>query len=187
MINGDKFERPYPTYRYEGIHPSLLDENAEIAKLADLPIELQLHNAANRAYQQLMSGLFIPEKSFETTVSASKQGTTISLEALQPWIDRLRNAQIERANLLAQIRQWVNDAQGGDPAPLDAMYEIAARFLFPEEMTWDYLDRRFMSTDQAWEELEMSLGGYSDTDRRMVCKSILYLMGREGEDGHGHV
>lgn len=189
MINGDRFERSYPinTYKPDEVKIGRLDDQGNVVEYVDLSSETGMGRLfTDFAETRSESGLYrVEDLQIQATFTVRATGT-INKASLLLAIEQIRQVQAQRKLMMDQIRLWVNDVRGGDPAPLDAMYEIAAQFLLPEDMTWEHLNMRFVSTDHAWLNLEMALTGAPEATA-MACKCILYLMGREGEDGHGHV
>jgi hypothetical protein len=171
------------TYKYTGgLPPMLLDENMEIHKFPNLPDAQKLfYVSIQHVQERLVRSLMIPESHFEAAKNASREATTLTVEAVYPAFAQVREIQKMRQNVLGKIRQWVKDARGGDPVPLDTVMEFAAQYLTPEQLTWESLNMAFISTDHAWLRLEMSMSSQAE-DTAKACQCILYLMMRESDD-----
>jgi len=163
-----------------------IDKDGKFVELpAPIPTRINHWDFGTGEEARLDSGLY----RLQDIVNQSNVGFTasapINAELMEVLTNEVRRIQEWREQSMEAIRQWVKDARGGDPAPLDTVMEFAAQYLTPEQLTWESLNMEFISTDHAWLEMEIAIQsgitiGKEDTAK--ACECILYLMMREGED-----
>lgn len=157
-----------------------LDEQGNVIELPKrLPGEMLFSTSFEEA--RLDSGLYRLQDIVNQSTAGFTVSAPINAELMEVLTNEVRRIQEWRDQKMEDIRQWVKDARGGDPAPLDTVMEFAAQYLTPEQLTWESLNMEFISTDHAWLRLEMSMSSQAE-DTAKACQCILYLMMREGED-----